>query len=220
MAYIAAADFREATPAEYCSGLALTTAEASDATLGSAIARLSQRFDDLTSDHFESETLTLELDGDGTTRILLPRRCTALTTVKTRDQAGTLTLQASTAYRLHSSLDSTGSKRIYGSLDWIDLVPLSGGLVSTVDGPYGWPCGPQTVQVVGTFGWTTCPTDVKRAVALMVYDHFKPISDQTRRAEGWVINGISYTRSVTGTGLPEVDAVIDDYRRDTDLPIA
>jgi hypothetical protein len=97
MAYITFADFRSATVAEYCQGLTLTTTEASDTNLPIAIARFSQRFDDFTNDHFESASLTLELDGEGEGRIYLPKRCTAVSTVKIRDENGTLTTQDTTA---------------------------------------------------------------------------------------------------------------------------
>jgi hypothetical protein len=218
MAYLVVADVREATLAEFASGLALSTAEATDTQVTAAIARQSQHFDDLVNDHFETETVTLELDGDGTSRLLLPKRCTAVSTVKTRDYAGTLTTQASTQYRLHSSLYSTGSKRL-GDMDWLDTVPLSGGLSLVVGDIYAWPEGPQTVQVVGSFGWTTTPADVKRAVALLVWDHFKPDDEHIRRASQWGTQQATFVRSDGATGLPEVDKIVDDYKRDITVGI-
>lgn len=219
MAYLAFADFRTATLTEFCAQLALTTTEASDANLTSAIARFSQRLDDYTNDRFESEALTLEMDGEGTAKLILPKRCTAVGTVKTRDDADVLTLQAAAVYRLHSSLYSTGSKRL-GEFDWIEVVPDGNGLASVTGSAYVWPRGPRTVQVVGTFGWTTTPGDVKRAVALMVYDHFKPRAEDLRRASAWAIAETRYEIARTlPTGIPEADEVIANYRREGDVAV-
>lgn len=230
MAYVIPADFRTATLAEYAAGLALSTTEVastgSDALLTATIARVSQMFNDYTNDVFESESLTLELDGDGTDRLMLPKRCTAVTTVKLRGTDGTLgSAQTSTVYRLHSSLYSTGSKRS-GEFDWIDVVPLGSGLASGLEGPYAWPCGPQTVQVVGTFGWTTTPAAVKRAVSLMVYDHWKPTRADIRAAESVTNNNVIVRYALPDpendiwTGISEVDGIIKQYRRDSSLVVA
>lgn len=223
MTYIIPADFRAASQAEYASGILITDDEAEDTRLTAAIARLTQRFNDYTNDVFESESLTLELDGDGSDRLMLPKRCTAVSTVKLRDEDGTLgSSQTSTVYRLHSSLYSTGSKR-QGEYDWLHIVPLGAGLSNSLDGAFAWPCGPQTVQVVGTFGWTTTPGDVKRAVALMVYDHFKSTRPDIRAAESVqqqdVIVRYASPDPANGiwTGIQEVDLIIGAYRRDSYL---
>ena len=83
---------------------------------------------------------------------------------------GTLTTEASTAYRLFSSLDSTGSFRIdTNGMDRLEVIPTS--YLST--GSCYWPVGPQTVQVAGTFSWAVTPSDIKFAVARLVYARFK-----------------------------------------------
>lgn len=225
MTYLAAADFRTDSLHEACAKYAIDDPPASDAVLTAAIARMSQRFDDLVNDHFESEVaLALELDGSGSGRLYLPKRCTAVTTVKLRDATGTLgSAQTATKYRLRSSLYATGSKRLDNAqLDWIDLVPYSGGLTSV---PYGgdaycWPTGPQTVQVTGTFGWTTCPGDVKVAVAQLVWDHLIPQGGALGRADTLSANGETFRFAAIDpaagvyTGLRDVDQIVADYRRE------
>jgi hypothetical protein len=222
MAYLTAADFHPDTLNEACQGYALGDVDAAKIT--SAIARLSQRLDDYTNDHFESEAaLVLEIDGTGSPRLYLPKRCTAVTSVKLRDETGTLgSAQAATAYRLRSSLYATGSKRLdTRQLDWLDLVPYSGGLVSVPSGTdgYCWPAGPQTVQVTGTFGWTTCPSDIKVALAQMVWDHFTAQGGALGRTEQLTANGETFSFVATDpeagffTGLRDVDAIINNYRR-------
>jgi hypothetical protein len=223
MAYLVFGDVRPDSAAEFASQLTLSESDVGDdAAITSAIARMSQRIDDVTNDHFESETVTLELDGDGTDRLMLPKRCTAVTTIKTRDSAAVLTTQAATVYRLHSSLYSTGSKRLeQGGLDWVDIVPLSAGLSLSLEGPWAWPCGPQTVQVVGTFGWTTTPGDIKRLTALLVYDHFKPIRSDLRRTDQFTTPGGERVlmADTDPFGIPEADDIVASYRRVNALPV-
>lgn len=208
MSYLAAADFRAASLAEYCAGLELTDEEASEPRLTPAIARLSRRFDELTRDHFEEEAgLVLELAGSGTDRLYLPKRCTAVTAVKTRDEAGVLTAESASVYRLIASLESAGTRRRdRGAIDYLELVP--GGDYLTTGSV--WPAGPQTVQITGDFGWKAVPADVKRAVALLVYDHFKPVADVLRRAVRVATADAQYT--LEGVPLEAAD-IAADYRR-------
>lgn len=217
MAYISFADLRSASVAEFAQQLTLTTAEASDDNLTAAIIRFSQRFDDFTNDHFESAGLTLELDGEGEGRIYLPRRTTAVATVNIRDETGTLTTQDTTSYRLHSSLVA-GTTRS-GDWDWLDAVPFGVGFAGvpvTNSNVWCWPGGPQTVQVTGAFGWTVTPGDVKRAVALMVFDHFKPIRNDLRRTQSFTTDSAAINLAITKpTGIPECDDIIEEYRRES-----
>ena len=228
---------RPDTVAEFAFGLDLeTTLVPLDATITSAITRMTARFEDLVNDSFSTATTqTLELNGSGTSRLIIPKRTTAVTAVKTRDYAGTLTTQASTVWRFTSSLDAAGAKRV-GGWDYIDVVPgqyLTGlydpyAQYSTINyteltWPSVWPQGPQMVQVVGTTGWTTCPDDVKRAIALLVSDHFHAPSGSYRRASEWTDG----TTRVLGApvdedhpfGMPEVDQIFREYRRESRLGI-
>ena len=234
MAYITAANLRPDTLAEFAWGLGIdTTTVPLDATITSAITRISTQFDDWCNDHFSTVTETLELNGSGTSRLLLPKRCTAVTTVKTRDYAGTLTTQATTVWRFTSSLDSTGATRI-GGWDYIDVVP--GQYLTGLYDPYAqyssvnyteltwpsvWPMGPQMVQVAVTSGWTVTPSPVQKAIAILVNDHFNPPRGDLRRADRWQTADVSVSvgRSEP-SGLKDVDDIIAEYKRDSRLGIA
>lgn len=226
MTYLTVADMREDTAAEFARDCFLTSTDVGDdALVTAAITRFSQRFDDWTLDHFSTQTAqVLYYDGEGLSRLYLPRRCTAITTVEIAATDGTLTSQSSSVYRLHSSLDSTGSTRI-DEWDFLDVVPLSGGLTGT---PYGfvyqWPWGVNSVKITGTFGWTVTPGDVKRAVALLVWDHFKPLRGDLKQAQSWQTADIAIQRAVTDdahpSGIPEVDQIVASYKRDTRLLVA
>lgn len=222
MAYLTYADFRLATLAESCYGLDLTSTEAPDAALTSAIATYSQRIDNLTNDHFESESRTFEIDVNVcSSRLYLPRRTRAVASVKTRLYDGTLTTESTSAYRLTSSLDSTGTFRPDNAvLDHLDTIP-DGTPLST--GAYSWPEGTQTVEIAGTFSWATVPGDIKFAVARLVYGRFKESRADLDRAESMSAAGVTlrFLESDTAhpTGIREVDEVVSDYRRDAFLGI-
>jgi hypothetical protein len=220
MAYLAFADFRTATLNEVCQGLSLTVGEAPDASLTTAIARMSMRVDDWTNDHFESQSGIETLDVPYESIFLyLPRRCTAVTLVQTQDPTGLATTQAATSYRLLSSLDAAGAnlREAQASTDKLTIVPPPGnGLVVTLSTtPWVWPVGPATVLVTGTYGWTVCPGDIKRALALLVYYHFKPIRADLRMAETVSVADSTIRFGATfPSGIPEADDIIFDYKRD------
>lgn len=218
MAYLQTSSFRSGSGLdEACYDIPLTTTEAPDAQLGSAIARFAQRFDDLTGDHFELEAVTLSLSGDETKRLDLPKRTVSVSSVSILDTLGNATAQTGGVYRLHSSLYGGGTKRLSkGETDYLELLWGAGGLTGYPANhydPYTWPCDASSVQVTGNFGWTTTPADVKRAVALMVYDHFKPQDASLRRVQGYRTADAEYSMAQTQpTGIPEVDAIIDDFQ--------
>lgn len=220
MAYVTKAQLRPDTYAEFATGLALKQSEASDARLDATIARVSQRIDDVLNDHFSQTTpLTLNIDVKlPTDRLVLPRRCTALTSVSTRDSNGNLTLQASSVYRLNSSLDSAGAVRLNReSVDSIDIIEYGAGISATLGGPWVWPCGTQAVQVIGTFDWTTTPADIQRLVALLVFDQIKEKRADLGRIE--IIQNANETVRYRPSdpehpfGITEADEIAANYMR-------
>ena len=145
-------------------------------------------------DDFEPPTpdsdVALDVDGTGTWLLYLPRRVRSLTTVQTRDSYGTLTTQTATSYRLKGSLNAAGTAMADGAkLDWLEALE---GLSTIV-----WPYGTSTVCLTGKYGWAAVPTDIKRLVALRVYDLAKakadPLSNITQRttADATIILGDS-----------------------------
>ena len=213
MAYITTANFRTVTLAEHCQGLALNDDEAPDTILTNTITRISARVDDMLDDHFEAQNdVVLELDGSGTRRLYLPRRTRGVDAVKTRDEAGALTAET-VVWRLHSSLDAAGTAKAYpGAIyDWLDLIPTK--MLST---GWVWPEGPQTVQVTGDFGWSVPPAEIKRLVALLVWDQLKVQGDVMRRAERLQTEDASYNLAAVP---PEVSDIMSRYRRRQRVPV-
>ena len=211
MAYITFSDFRVGTLAEYCYGLDLTTAEAGDSVLTAAIASAQQRIERLTGDTFESANRTYEIDVDSySCRLDLPARVRTITTVKTRDYAGNLTTESTGAFRMHSSLDSTGTYRLDRGGDWLTVIP--GNTLSV--GAY-WPVGPQTVQVVGQWFWAAVPAEIKRATARLTYERLKEMRGDLDRAETMAAGGVTLrfleADNDHPTGIREVDDIIADY---------
>jgi hypothetical protein len=170
MAYIAAADFRERTVASYCAGLILGETDGLDAYIDLLIAQVTTQVELDLGDDFEpapgDADETVQCDGSGRLRLYTPRRVRTLTSVNFRALDGTLTLQATSRYRLHNSLNMAGSAMLDGvRLDYLEHLYEV------------WPLGTQTVQLVGKFGWAVVPTDIKRLVALKVYSLIRGSGD-------------------------------------------
>ena len=144
---------------------------------------------------------TLDVTGWGTSRLYAPRRVRALTTVSTRLSWET-SFSTTTAYRLHKSLNAAGTAMIDGAgSDWLDAMP---GLTHGV-----WPHGADTVRLVGKFGWAAVPDDIKRLVALKVYEVVKGNSDPLSR----IVQRQTLDATITFGPSPEIDAIVDRYRR-------
>ena len=210
MAYIAAADFRERTVKPYCSNLILGEADGLDAYIDLVITQVTTQVELELSDDFEpaggDPDETLDVDGTGRTRLYVPRRVRSLTTVKTRDALGALTTQASTLWRLRKSLNAAGTAMLDGQrLDWLDVI--DGKALVTVGSI--WPEGTQTVQLVGKFGWAAVPDDIKRLVALKVYDQIKSSTDPLSR----IIQRQTLDATITYGPPEEITNIEKRYRR-------
>jgi hypothetical protein len=185
----------------------LSEADGTDALLDTVIALVASRVEAELHDDFEppnpDSDETLDVDGSGGWSLYLPRRTRSLTTVHTRDSFGALTLQASTTYRLKSSLNAAGTAMV--DQRKLDVLEVLHGLSTVV-----WPYGTNTVQLVGKFGWAAVPDDIKRLVALKTYDLVKsnadPLSQITQRTtvDAILIQGESR----------EIADIITRYRRD------
>jgi hypothetical protein len=165
-----------------------------------------------TEDHFEPENaLEVIMDGniDGP-RLYLPKRVRAVTTVKTVDGDGAETTETATNYRIHSSLNAAGTDfHAENTLDWLEVTP--GQILSTGG---SWPIGPNAVKITGNWSWAAVPDRIKRAVAILVYDRFRAKGDSLMRAERWATDQASYDLSNSKpSGLPEVDEIVEAYRR-------
>lgn len=196
---------------------ALTAGEANDTDLAATIARMIRRVERLTGDDFEAATETLKVSPlSGYWKLWLPKRASVITSVSTRDALGALTVQPAGAYRANLSLNAAGTDLAYPQVvDNLELLgPPAVGLTATLQGGYLWPVGPQVVEVTGTFGWTTAPADVVRAVAALVWNHYKPQRLDLGLTTRVTSSGETLEVDTEGaTGLVEVDAIVRDYQR-------
>jgi len=205
--YIAAADFRERTVKPYCANLILGETDGTDAYLDLIISQVVTQVELDLNDDFEppnpDNDEIIEFDGNDSYTLLTPRRVRALTTVKTRDSYGTLTTQVSTAYRLRSSLNAAGTAMNEGrKLDWLEALSLT-----TVV----WPCGTNSIQLTGKFGWAAVPDDIKRLVALKVYDQIKGNADPMSR----ITQRQTFDATITFGPPQEITTIEARYRRDS-----
>ena len=211
MAYIAAADFRERTVKPYCNNLILGETDGTDAYVDLVIAQVTTQVELDLADDFEppggDADEAINVDGWGMTRLYAPRRVRSLTTVEVRyPWLTTYTTQAATAYRLRKSLDAAGTSMVDGrTSDWLDaLLSLSTGV---------WPLGAETVKLTGKFGWAAVPTDIKRLVALKVYDAIKGNGDPMSR----IIQRQTLDATITYGPPEEITAIESRYRRQSSL---
>jgi hypothetical protein len=207
MTYIAAADFRERTVKAWCRGLTLDESDGLDAYIDIVIAEEAGQIELELEDDFDppnpDNDETIYVDGTIGSRLYIPRRVRALTTVKTRDLVGTLTTVASTSYLLNSSLNSTGTAmRENRKRDWLDS--LSGTTWNYAGG----------VQLVGKFGWAAVPADIKRLVALRVYDVVKGTSDPLST----VVQRLTVDQTLTIGDSREMSRIVALY--DRKMPVA
>lgn len=174
--YLLAADFREQTQKPWCKGLLLTEGDCSNAELDLLIAQVAGQWELELDDDFDPPSPdndeTINVEGTLGPRLHIPRRVRSLTMASTRSLSGMLTAVSSASYRLRSSLNSTGTAMV-GTWDWLDSASYN---TWAADGG---------VQLVGKFGWAAVPNDIKRLVALRVYDVMKatadPLSTVTQR---------------------------------------
>lgn len=204
MAYIAAADFRERTVKPYCTNLILGESDGLDAYIDLIITQVATQVElDLADDFDPPNPDTDEIisvDGSGWSRLYLPRRVRSLTTVETR-ALEVYTVQASTKWRLRKSLNTAGTGMIEGRVsDWLDAVSLS----TTI-----WPLGADTVRLTGKFGWAAVPDDIKRLVALKVYDLIKGNADPLSR----IVQRQTLDATVTYGQSSEIADIMARYQR-------
>lgn len=214
MAYVDKADFRANSLKWFTRNLMLTEAQAADDDLVAAIAWASQLLDDECDDHFEplaaeDAEVTIELNGGDISTIRLPYRAREITKVETLNDSDVYVEEDVAAYKFVSSLDSAG---INPMSTW-DYIHVPDGKVLS-SGSSRWPDGDGRVRVTGKFGWATTPLDIQLAVAQLVFDRMMPANDALRLAQKWSTKDADFARSTTEpTGLPEVDRVIQKYRR-------
>jgi hypothetical protein len=207
MVYAVAADFRERTQQSWCKGLILDEGVCSNALLDSIIAQVGGQIEVELGDDFDppnpDNDETIYVDGTIGSRLYVPRRVRSLTTVSTRTLSGTITAIAATSYRLQSSLNAAGTAMLdRRKRDWIDSLSFN---TWYSDGG---------VQLIGKFGWAVVPTDIKRLVALRVYDQIKPTGDPL----SMVTNRVTVDHSETMGESREMARIIRLYDR-TKMPV-
>jgi len=212
MALLTAADFRSSTKIWPDIELAGGTATAvTDATITSAVTAATRIVNKYCRDDFEGDTTTagtIIMDGSGERSLVLTQRIQngSVTSVAERDADGNYTTIDSTDYRVYTSLDSAGTDPYADAVDVIEYIAED----ST------WTEGVLNVRVVAKFGWNTAPWEVKRAVALIVYDMLSGKNAGMHRASEWQTPNMSFNRAEDAfMGIPEVRDLLEQYRQFT-----
>lgn len=155
-----------------------------------------------------SQTTVIAVDTFGGYFVYAPKRVRSLLQLETQDWNGQFTIEAASVYRWEAF---TGDPRQIGEQDVVYFVPgwtLGKGWTN-------WPVGLQTVRLTGNFGWLTPPDEVRRAVALMVWEVVHPLGDYMRYAQGVQVDGANVMGPPAGelSRIPEVNSIADRYAR-------
>lgn len=204
---LAAADFRAATklwPDIELPGDA--TNAITDANIVAGIAAAFNLVERYCNDDFRgdtSSTSTVTVDGSGTRELLLPKRVqtSSVTGVVEVGSDNSTTTVDSTTYRVRASLDSAGAV-LLADYDSIVFISKTGKFTA----------GPRNYQITAKFGWQVVPTDVLRAVALIVYDWYSGKNSGLHRSTRWQAGQTSYERARDVVlGIPEVSDLLDPF---------
>lgn len=216
MAYVVPNDFRPDTLQAWTLGLPLTVSEAPDAVLTATIAAVALSVDQLCDDHFEPETgATVYINGRGLRTLYLPKRIRAVTSVAFRQLDATYVTQTATTYVVEGSALAAATEADV-NVSGPDYLEATSSVSSALGGAWSggvWPTGARAVRVIGDFSWPVVPSNIKRAVALLVWNWLKPTNDALRRADSMSTQEATYNLSAGLTGMPEADRLLRMYRR-------
>lgn len=200
MAYLTPSDFRPTSVTWPCLGITFEIGEVSDANLTGLIAEMSHRFDRYTGDHYEAETAaTVTVDGEDNTRLWMPKRIRAVTSISVTYPGGSPSVVSSTTYTFEVFADD------FAQIDH----------ESYIDGSSAWPAGVANIAVVGNFSWATTVSEVKRAVALACWERVRPVGDALRYGAEIQVDGSTVMVPVSSpfSRIPEAQELADMFRR-------
>jgi hypothetical protein len=151
------------------------------------------------------QTTAVVLTGSGTPRLSVTKRIRSVLAVYLRDWGGAWTLQPATTYEVTSSVGGTTwpTVDVLRGQDCIDII--YGQPLTSTWAYYYWPTDRGRVKVLGSFGWPETPPEIQRAVALLVWDHFKPRQDILRQADRFSTSELSVDLS---GGLPAANDIM------------
>lgn len=193
----------------------------SSAEIEAEISFAETLIEEICEDVFYSKSATHTFDGTGNVKLFfMPKvkyRLLTATSVKELDLDGTTVLDTFTEnvdFKLYPFyvetsryVEGDSPRRRFGT----------GGV---------WPTGQNNIQIVGTWGHSAVPAEIKRATILLALERLKPGStNQTPgdvRSIGWDDFRVSFKASgasntYSETGLNEVDRILRRYLNDVDL---
>lgn len=160
----------------------------------------------ITKDFFYTKAFDLKLDGNGKDRIFLQLfkdilSVSALYVYGIEIDSTLYTFDAHSVF-----LDTT---TVIGS--WVEWRILKKELETEVL----FPAGDRNVRIVGTYGWSSCPRDIRSCAKILIEDGFDESLYDHWRAGSFSIGGdYSYTNpSRVYTGIMKADRILERYRR-------
>lgn len=171
-----------------------------------AIQLEEERIERITHDFFYSKAFDVKLNGNGKNQIFLPFRPDVLS----------VTYVYIWAISLDSALWTYDKRSVFQNLEtsggsWAELRHLLKEWGSSAL----FPPGKMNVRIVGTYGWSSCPKDIRSAAAMMIMDRFdETLYDHWREGSFGIGGDMSYNNPKrTHTGILKVDRILDRYVR-------
>jgi len=165
-----------------------------------------ERIERITHDFFYSKAFDMKMSGSGKSRIfpsVLPNILT-VTAVYIWGVEIDSSLWTNDTRSIFLDLESTGGS-------WAEFRHLQREWGSDVL----FPKGHENVRIVGTYGWSSCPREIRLAAAMMVMDRFdETLYDHWREGAFGVGGDFSYQNPKrVHTGILKVDRILSDYIR-------
>jgi hypothetical protein len=187
---------------------AYTTAE-----IDTVITRTEEYIEYVTNDVFYSKTATFKFDGNGQNKLFFvpvtPLKLLTITSVKDLDFDGSTVIQTfveNTDYKKYDFFIET--HRRYPNNDVRRGIGRGG----------NWPRGQKNIEVVGTWGHSATPEDIKWCTTVLTIERLKPGTSKLTSRDVKQVNWSDYTVTFAGTsdegnltGFIDVDRILSKY---------
>lgn len=200
-------------------GTVIDTSSYTDAELLTKIQEIEEMVERITNDRFYSFDATYYFDGNGKTMLFfapeVPYKLLSVTSVKDIDVDGDVI----------ETMTENDDYVAYGHnlevvLAWPEDSPRRGTFRGGI-----WPKGQNNIQVVGSWGWSSTPKEIIRAVTLLCQERVVPGSTGMKKTGiesiAWddysVKMGSAAPDSGVLTGFDEVDRILERYMNWTSL---
>jgi hypothetical protein len=194
-------------------GSAVDLSSYTEAEVGASIDRIEEFIEYICNDVFYAKTQTFLVDGNGSHKLFFamttPYRSVTLTSVKELDFDGTTIKE--------TFVEDTDFKKYDYYLETARRYPGMGARTGVTRGGV-WPKGQKNIEIIGTWGHSSTPADIKHCVILLVLERLKPGSTRMASKDVKQVVWSDFTVTFSGsssegdlTGFVDVDRILSKY---------